>query len=102
MRPKIVLLALLILPSLTAGAQHNFRVLHAFGAGNDGGGEWDRVAFDKHGNLYGTTSGGGAYGQGIVFELVPRLHGKWAETVLPPFPSSPDDGQGPIGGVTLD
>jgi uncharacterized repeat protein (TIGR03803 family) len=29
------------------------------------------VAFDKKGNVYGTTGGGGAYKKGVVFEVTP-------------------------------
>jgi len=82
--------------------QPAYQVLHAFGSGNDGGGVWDRVAFDKQGNLYGTTSGGGDYGYGTVFELTPGSDGEWTETVLHSFPSSSDDGIFPNGGVTID
>jgi len=29
------------------------------------------LIFDAAGNLYGTTTGGGAYGNGTVFEITP-------------------------------
>jgi uncharacterized repeat protein (TIGR03803 family) len=45
-------------------------VLHAF-SGPDGGYPWGGLAFDVQGNLYGTTSVGGANGQGTVFKLTP-------------------------------
>ncbi len=45
-------------------------VLHSFGSGNDGGFPAAALIPDSGGNLYGTTSGGGAYGRGTVFELV--------------------------------
>jgi uncharacterized repeat protein (TIGR03803 family) len=101
MRPKFLLLAFLILPLLTAQAQHDFRVLHAFGSGNDGAGVWDSVTLDARGNVYGTTSGRGLYGGGVVFRLAPGLHARWKETILHAFPSSRDDGGGPFGGVLL-
>ena len=41
-------------------AAPKYKVLHAFGRGTDGGGLWSSVTFDKKGNLYGATSGGGA------------------------------------------
>jgi uncharacterized repeat protein (TIGR03803 family) len=40
------------------------------------------LIFDSAGNLYSTTSVGGAYGNGTVFELTPRLGGGWREIVL--------------------
>ena len=38
------------------------------------------LVMDKSGNLYGTTGGGGAYGQGTVFELSPTATGPWGQT----------------------
>jgi uncharacterized repeat protein (TIGR03803 family) len=49
-------------------------VLHSFCAQNnctDGFGPYARLIFDQKGKLYGTTYGGGAYGQGITFKLTP-------------------------------
>jgi uncharacterized repeat protein (TIGR03803 family) len=34
------------------------------------------LVFDAAGNLYGTTSAGGAYSDGIVFELTPQAGGE--------------------------
>jgi uncharacterized repeat protein (TIGR03803 family) len=45
--------------------------LHDFTGGNDGRYPAGSVAFDSAGNLYGTTTGGGAYGYGVVFEITP-------------------------------
>ena len=42
------------------------------------------VAFDKSGNLYGTTQHGGRYRIGVVFELSPG-NGIWSEKVLVSF-----------------
>ena len=105
----LILVSVVVLPAMavaqtTAGAERymaTYRVLHAFTGENDGGGLWDSVVFDKQGNLYGTTSGGGTYGQGVVFELSPEIGGNWTEIVLHSFPSSSEDGQGPFGGVTF-
>jgi uncharacterized repeat protein (TIGR03803 family) len=100
MQPKFLLLAFLILPSLAAQAQHHFRVLHAFGSGNDGAGVWDSVTLDAHGNVYGTTSGGGPYGGGTAFRLTLGSNGHWIETMLHNFGSG-SDGAGPLGGLVL-
>lgn len=102
MRPKFLLFALLILASAMAQGQRQFRVLHALGSGRDGAGLWDSVAFDTQGNLYGTTSGGGAHNGGTVYELRQRSDGRWSETILHSFLSSPNDGAGPLGGVLFD
>jgi uncharacterized repeat protein (TIGR03803 family) len=101
MRPKFLLLAFLILPSLAAHGQHHFRVLHAFGSGTDGAGVWDSVALDSHGNLYGTTSGGGEYGYGTVFELNPQSTGRWKESLLESFKVHDPRGAEPNGGLVL-
>ena len=58
------------------------------------------MTLDAHGNLYGTTSLGGANGVGVVYELSPSNSG-WTQTVLYTFQGSAD-GQNPVGGVALD
>lgn len=45
--------------------------LHDFTGGSDGAGPISNVVFDVNGNLYGTTSEGGAYGYGVVWEITP-------------------------------
>jgi len=59
------------------------------------------VIFDAAGNLYGTTSGGGAYNNGMVFELSPKAGGSWAEKLLHSFNNNGKDGLDPLG-VTFD
>ena len=56
-------------------------------------------AFDGAGNLYGTTSYGGAGDSGNVFELV-RSNGAWTATSIHDFDGS--DGYLPQSGVILD
>lgn len=60
-------------------------VLHSFGQGNDGWYPQAGVVFDKNGNMYGTTSEGGPYGWGTVFEMSPGAGGSWTETILHGF-----------------
>jgi uncharacterized repeat protein (TIGR03803 family) len=59
------------------------------------------LTLDRQGNLYGTTSEGGAHGQGTVFEL--SKSGKtWTETVLHHFAGGHSDGAFPLyGSLTL-
>lgn len=45
--------------------------LHDFTGASDGGAPYGGLAFDAYGNLYGTASVGGAYGNGVVFEIAP-------------------------------
>jgi uncharacterized repeat protein (TIGR03803 family) len=47
-----------------------YTTLHYFG-GNSGENPFGGVALDANGNLYGTTSGGGAYDNGVVWEITP-------------------------------
>jgi uncharacterized repeat protein (TIGR03803 family) len=102
--PLVVLQAMAIAQTAPGpeGYTVTYKVLHAFGIGKDGGGVWDSVVFDKQGNLYGTTSGGGTHDGGTVFRLAPMPGGDWSEAILHDFPSSAEDGGGPIGGLALD
>lgn len=59
-------------------------VLHNFGQGSDGWYPDAAVVFDKEGNIYGTTSEGGPYGFGTVFELRPN-GSQWVESILHVF-----------------
>ena len=62
------------------------------------------LIFDSAGNLYGTTTRGGAYNNGTVFELTsPATEGgQWSETLLYSFKGGTSDGAGPSGGVVFD
>jgi uncharacterized repeat protein (TIGR03803 family) len=77
------------------------RVLHSF-AGKDGARPYASLLFDRAGNLYGTASGGGSYGDGCVFELMPNANGKWTEKVLHSFQSNGTDGGKPLAGLIFD
>ena len=77
-------------------------VLYSFLGGSDGSqpSSGDLV-FDHAGNIYGTTSYGGATGNGTVFKLVRRKKGKWSEKLLYSFGQG-TDGAVPVGGVVFD
>jgi uncharacterized repeat protein (TIGR03803 family) len=72
-------------------------VLHSFDY-SDGANPFVGLTFDTAGNLYGTASGGGTYGDGVVFELRRSSTG-WQEKVLHSFNGY---GFSPQAGVTLD
>jgi uncharacterized repeat protein (TIGR03803 family) len=75
-------------------------VLYSFD-GSDGSSPSGALTFDKMGNLFGTTRGGGVYGVGVVFELSPLANGEWAETVLYSFGNG-DDGGSPEFSLIFD
>jgi uncharacterized repeat protein (TIGR03803 family) len=82
-------------------------VLYYFVGGSDGYFPEGNLIFDKAGNLYGTTSGGGTgfCGLGIpcgtVFELSPHSNGFWTEKILYNF-SELSDGAVPSAGLIFD
>jgi len=59
------------------------------------------LIFDNAGNLYGTASSGGAYGNGTVFKLTPSADGRWTEKVLHTFTGGKDGGS-PVAGLIFD
>ena len=77
------------------------QTLHSFGNGNDGQDPRSALTMDAAGNLFGTTSGGGANRGGTVFELSPAAGGGWTETVLYSF-GLRGDGCYPYGRITID
>jgi len=83
-------------------ATAQYKVLHSFGLGTDGGGLWNSVTLDKKGRVYGATSGGGDYNGGTVFRLTPQPDGEWGEKILHSFFESNDDADGPNGGLVQD
>jgi uncharacterized repeat protein (TIGR03803 family) len=76
-------------------------VLYRFTGPLDGSGPGlGDLVFDQAGNIYGTTSNGGSYGFGSVYELTPS-NGSWTETILYSFTGG-EDGSQPKSGVILD
>ena len=75
-------------------------VLYAFGGRPDGASPHDGLVFDKAGNLYGTTNGGGTSGYGTIFKLA-RSSSAWTESVLHSF-NATNGGEYPFGGLILD
>jgi uncharacterized repeat protein (TIGR03803 family) len=51
------------------GTSGNLTVLHTFNGGADGGATEAGVVLDSRGNLYGTTTVGGADGGGVVYKI---------------------------------
>jgi len=76
-------------------------ILHSFGNGSDGIYPYaETLVMDRSGNLYGTTSGGGALQAGTVFKLSQNAAGSWGEVVLYSFDGAVAGN--PYSGVILD
>ncbi|MGC1372160.1 MAG: choice-of-anchor tandem repeat GloVer-containing protein [Candidatus Sulfotelmatobacter sp.] len=78
------------------------KILYSFQGNADGISPQSPLIFDKAGNLYGTTYGGGTGYGGTVFELSPTLSGPWNKTTLYNFKYDTSDGNSPEGGVIFD
>ena len=88
------------------------RTIYNFGTVSSGDGRFSLAGLirDASGNLYGTTSQGGAYcvGQsslcGVVFKLTPpsSLGGKWTESIIWNFGGYSGDGLYPFAGLIMD
>jgi len=73
------------------------QVLYSFSSTNaDGQHPRGKVVFDTAGNLYGTTTFGGAYGMGTVYKLTPN----GSESILYSFGAA-SDAAGPSNGLVL-
>jgi uncharacterized repeat protein (TIGR03803 family) len=89
-----------------SGSTFNESILWSFqnASATDGCHPTGNLIMDASGNLFGTTSGGGANvtvcngGCGTVFELSPNGSGGWNETILFSFGNEPD-GIAPQAGV---
>ena len=86
-------------PATSAGAWIE-QVLYSFRTGSDGANPVAGVTFDAAGNLNGTTSAGGTYGHGTVFQLAPSASG-WTEKILHSFALESDGGV-PYAGIVVD
>jgi uncharacterized repeat protein (TIGR03803 family) len=69
-------------------------VIYNFKGGSDGDSPISTLVADAKGNLYGTTSDGGAAkcGCGTIFGLAPGSAGAWTEKVVYRFPGAPEAG----------
>ena len=77
-------------------------IVHCFNTNGDGASPQGVLTFDTHGNIYGTTNGGGSGAVGIVYKLTPNHQRPgWSETVLYTFQGG-SDGAYPAAGVVLD
>jgi uncharacterized repeat protein (TIGR03803 family) len=75
-------------------------VLHSF-IGSDGSSPDAALLMDSAGNFYGTATGGGTNGLGVVFELS-QSSGKWRTSVLHSFTGLNSDGAYPNSALVKD
>ena len=68
-----------------------YNLLHEFSNSPDGDAPYASVTMDRAGNLYGTTTYGGANGKGLVFKLSHKGDG-WILSPLYSFTGGSDDG----------
>ena len=83
-----------------SGGTWTEKTIYNFTGGDDGENPPATVTLDGHGNIFGTSSLGGANGDGTVYELSPIASG-WKLTVVYTFQGL-GDGQNPVGGVVVD
>jgi uncharacterized repeat protein (TIGR03803 family) len=89
-------------PPTGQGGSWTEEVLFSFQFPSDGPDPVGGLALGGDGTLYGTTSSGGAFEEGTIFQLAPpsSTGGIWAETVLYSFDIGTGDAESP-NGVTL-
>jgi uncharacterized repeat protein (TIGR03803 family) len=91
------------LAATTTSAATHETILHAFNPyGGDAVNPSAGLIRDAAGNLYGTTTAGGTYNVGAVFELIPAGVATWTEEVLYSFKNNGIDGTLPFAGLVLD
>ena len=89
--------------SPSGGGGWTIQKLHDFQDNNqDGYSPHAGLTFDSAGNLYGTTTYGGAFNAGVVFQFATDGNGGWTENILYSFGNGDHDGKYPLGTVVLD
>jgi uncharacterized repeat protein (TIGR03803 family) len=87
------------------GGNWTEKILHSFNAMSnfaEGAAPQGGVILDAAGNLYGTTTWGGLYSSGTVFELSPTAGGNWTGQVLYTFGTNYGDGMLPESSLIFD
>jgi uncharacterized repeat protein (TIGR03803 family) len=86
--------------SPTAAGQWTESVINSFNT-TEGSEPYTSLVFDSAGNLFGTTTYGGEFDLGTVFELSPNSTGQWTETLIYSFENASDGGL-PHDGMAID
>jgi uncharacterized repeat protein (TIGR03803 family) len=100
MRAAVLTAALALIAGAVSNAHAQaYSVLYSFQCTPDGAFPEAGLVEDNQGNLYGTTTGGGAFAIGSVFKVAQN----GTETLLHSFAGSPQDGADPrTGSLILD
>jgi uncharacterized repeat protein (TIGR03803 family) len=85
----------------TTGGHFTETAIYRFTGGADGGVPFAGLTLDGAGNLYGTTTGGGTAGLGVVFKLSYSPADGWTESVLHSFTGN-GDGASPFSAPVFD
>ena len=102
MLPLRLLATFLVASSLSAPLfAQNEQTLYNF-SGTDGNSPLSGLVMDAAGNLYGATFVGGAYGDGVIFEVSRDASGGWTETVIYNFTGGTDGGTPANGNMIFD
>jgi uncharacterized repeat protein (TIGR03803 family) len=94
-------------PPASDGAPWTYGVIYSFQPPcgdciNDGTNPTAGLIIDREGVIYGTTNGGGYFGHGTVFEILPDTGNGWKETPIYLFVGGENgDGAYPGGGLTF-
>ncbi len=94
-------LAAVLLVAFTASATGTENLVYSFNPVARGNQPSGGLVADAAGNLYGTTSTGGAFNFGTVFKLTPESSGGWIETVLHSFGGGVAGGAQPLGSIAI-
>jgi uncharacterized repeat protein (TIGR03803 family) len=89
-------------PPLKVGDPWAEYLLHQFSFGLSGEAPRAALTFDRHGNLYGTASGGGKFGGGTAFEFKPARKGRSSKLVTLYAFKGGSDGSYPSSTLVLD
>jgi uncharacterized repeat protein (TIGR03803 family) len=79
---------------------YTLTTIYNFTGGDDGGGPLAGLVMDASGDLFGTTGGDGANGDGVVYELTPS-GGSYTPHTIYTF-TGDNNGGGPTGDLILD
>jgi len=92
-----------LIPPTVSGGAWTEAILYSFKGyqARDGSSPFAGLVIGWKDSLYGTTSAGGAFGEGTVFQLKKSKTGTWSEGVIHSF-NSTGDGMAPVAGLIAD